>query len=251
MTTKTKLLSSKQHKAMKAGKLGYLQGIQQLQPLYRLPILGQKNTCPAAGACGRACLQFAGCNNGILNKHAPNARIARTMLWSASPEVATEQIIKELTNLYNKAERESLLCCARLNGLSDVLFPRSIYDAFNGKIQFLDYTKVAERLFQDVPDNLFLTYSYNEKTPVGLVERIYNETRFNVSMVFAGELPETWTVDGITYPVCDGDETDLRFLDPAGHIVGLRYKHPSAMPEKERDKLLKSMIAKGFVQDNR
>ena len=39
-------------------------------------------------------------------------------------------------------------------------------------------------------------------------------------MVFAGELPKTWQGK----PVINGDESDLRFLDPKGVIVGLKAK---------------------------
>lgn len=41
----------------------------------------------------------------------------------------------------------------------------------------------------------------------------------NVAAVFH-KLPETW----LGYPVMDGDDSDLRFLDPKGHIVGLKSK---------------------------
>jgi len=51
--------------------------------------------------------------------------------------------------------------------------------------------------------------------------RSLTESGINVSMVFAGKtLPDSYA--GIR--VIDGDETDLRHLDPVGVIVGLRMK---------------------------
>lgn len=50
--------------------------------------------------------------------------------------------------------------------------------------------------------------------------------RGNVAVVFdtpKGEpLPETW--EG--FPVLDADADDARFLDPPGHVAGLRFKGP-------------------------
>ena len=37
-------------------------------------------------------------------------------------------------------------------------------------------------------------------------------------------MPESWTLNGRTLPMIDGDADDLRFLDPVGIFVGLRGK---------------------------
>jgi len=42
----------------------------------------------------------------------------------------------------------------------------------------------------------------------------------NVAVVFRGELPKSY----LGFPVVNGDDTDLRFLDPKGVIVGLVEK---------------------------
>jgi hypothetical protein len=41
-----------------------------------------------------------------------------------------------------------------------------------------------------------------------------------VAVVFRNKLPEAWK----GFPVVSGDESDLRFLDPKGHVVGLIAK---------------------------
>jgi hypothetical protein len=43
---------------------------------------------------------------------------------------------------------------------------------------------------------------------------------WNVAAVFRNEIPSEWN----GYPVIDGDESDTRFLDPQGVIVGLKAK---------------------------
>ena len=50
--------------------------------------------------------------------------------------------------------------------------------------------------------------------------RILNEGG-NVAVVFRGKLPESY----LGFPVVNGDDTDLRFLDPKGVIVGLVEKY--------------------------
>ena len=42
----------------------------------------------------------------------------------------------------------------------------------------------------------------------------------NVAMVFRNQLPETYK----GFKVVNGDESDLRFLDPRNSIVGLKAK---------------------------
>jgi hypothetical protein len=69
-----------------------------------------------------------------------------------------------------------------------------------------------------MPSNYHLTFSRsedNDKSAMGVLAQGYN-----VAMVF-NKLPETYN----GYRVVNGDETDLRFLDEQGVIVGLKYKN--------------------------
>jgi hypothetical protein len=52
---------------------------------------------------------------------------------------------------------------------------------------------------------------------------------YNVAMVFDKELPKKY--EG--YKVINGDETDLRFKDKKGVIVGLKYKNNTGKGAKE------------------
>ena len=89
--------------------------------------------------------------------------------------------------------------------------------------QFYDYTKHLKRfvayLEGKLPDNYHLTYSRDETTPDTLVKSLC-ESGGNVAVVFRGSLPKTW----LGIEVIDGDDSDLRFKDGNGKIVGLLEK---------------------------
>jgi hypothetical protein len=76
-------------------------------------------------------------------------------------------------------------------------------------IQFYDYTKHSNR--KNIPSNYHLTFSRSETNE----DQILTVT-YNTAVVFE-TLPTTY----MGLPVVDGTETDLRFLDPQGVIVGL------------------------------
>jgi hypothetical protein len=101
-------------------------------------------------------------------------------------------------------------------------FP-NIFAAFPG-VRFYDYTKWPLRLRPLALDveNYSLTFSLAEDNDDKAADALARGV--NVAAVFRGELPESYTLDGVRYPVVNGDETDLRFLDPSGVIVGLSAK---------------------------
>jgi predicted secreted protein len=80
--------------------------------------------------------------------------------------------------------------------------------------------------------NYSLTYSLAESNDSHAAEAL--AAGVNVAAVFdtrkSADLPQTFTIAGITARVIDGDASDLRFLDPntgggwPGNIVGLRAK---------------------------
>ena len=89
-------------------------------------------------------------------------------------------------------------------------------------VQFYDYTKGFSRMRNylngKMPSNYHLTFSRSESNQAHC--EIIAELGGNVACVFRNELPKTW--QGMR--VINGDESDLRFRDPKGCIVGLVEK---------------------------
>lgn len=86
-------------------------------------------------------------------------------------------------------------------------------------MQFVDYTKNHLRFRRPLPANYHLTFSRSEiNEPIALDMLAQG---VNVAIPFHGTMPQTWH----GYPVVDGDDHDLRFLDPqGGYVVGLSPK---------------------------
>jgi hypothetical protein len=111
----------------------------------------------------------------------------------------------------------------RLNGTSDLAWEKypvphhgkNIFDAFS-TLQFYDYTKVLGRKVAGI-DNYHLTFSAADGNDADVQKAVAQG--MNVAVVF-DKLPETYM--GKT--VFNADDTDLRFLDPKGVILGLKAK---------------------------
>jgi hypothetical protein len=113
----------------------------------------------------------------------------------------------------------------RLNVLSDVrwesVFPW-LFTAFP-TAQYYDYSKHAKRALRFArgrgPANYHLTFSRSEKNERECLQVL--KAGGNVTVVFrSSPLPATWR----GYRIIDGDQTDLRFLDPRQVVVGLSAK---------------------------
>ena len=209
-------------KTVKGQKVGYLTAIQYLAPFN----LSGHQVCPMAEAaqCHIPCLNTAG--RGRFNA-VQQARINRTKFLFDSPSVYFAQAIKELLAAKRKARRLGLNLCVRLNGTSDLRW-EDIRDPFTRKtlfelfpyVQFYDYTKIPNRKVKHIP-NYHLTYSYAPVTHQYLDKAKDNYgLNVNLAAVFAGALPKYY----LGRDVYDGDESDLRFLDPKGVVIGLKAK---------------------------
>jgi hypothetical protein len=117
--------------------------------------------------------------------------------------------------------------CFRLNLTSDLPWEKikfngqNVFDAFP-LVTFYDYTKSVERMTAfvngEMPSNYHLTFSRSETN--GAIALAILRSGGNVAMVFRKSLPSSY----MGFEVVDGDETDLRFLDGKGKIVGLKEK---------------------------
>lgn len=204
-----RLLSVNQDaKTIKGVKKGYLTGI-----LYLLP---NKKLCPCCSpGCRKACLVSAG--KGQMTS-VSKARMRKTKMFLKNRDAFMRYLLADIQELVDRADLERLKPCVRINGTSDIPIEEElgvVLDTFPD-VQFYDYTKDWNRV-ATMP-NYHLTYSRSEKTRFGdIVEMLHNNN--NVAVVFE-EVPDEW----FGMEVIKGDETDLRFLDKKGCIVGLKAK---------------------------
>jgi hypothetical protein len=216
--TKNLLSVDTNAKTVKGQKRGFMTGILYLAPG---KLSGLINVCPNASvACDNLCLYFAG--RGAFNS-VQQARTAKTVFYVKDRETFLATLKENVTAVIRKAKAKKMVPVIRLNGTSDIGWERyTVIQAFK-TTRFYDYTKSFQRMvsFLDgkLPSNYSLTFSRsetNENDCVSILKR-----GGNVAVVFRSKtLPTHWQ----GFPVINGDENDLRFLDPKGVVVGLTAK---------------------------
>jgi len=205
------LLSVSNSKTRKGEAHGWLTGIVHLAPAK----LSGHNVCPMASkGCARACLNTAG--KGLF-PHVQAARIRRTKLLFSDRASFLFLLTEEITKLGIKAKKQGLKLAIRLNGTSDIMWERMGLIQQFPDVQFYDYTKIPSRLLGQLPSNYHLTFSRSESNEEQA--KLLSSLGHNIAVVF-DKLPKTY----MGKRVVSGDNTDLRFLDPKGVIVGLTAK---------------------------
>ena len=204
-----KLLGISNTKTLKGESLGYRTYIMHLAP----GMLSGFQVCASASSgCLKACLNLSGMGKF---SNVQDARIAKTKLFFEDRGAFMDKLVKEIQAAVKSSKKAGLIPVFRLNGTSDIRWEnipvrgyRNLFQLFPD-IQFYDYTKHSNR--KNIPDNYHLTFSRSETNE----DQILTVT-YNTAVVFES-LPTTY----LGLPVVDGTETDLRFLDPQGVIVGL------------------------------
>lgn len=207
-----KLLTINNRKTIKGQKMGWLTGILHLAPFN----LSGRNVCPFASiGCAKACLNTAGFGR---YKNVQDARIDRTRLFWDNRNAFLALLELEIKSFERKAARDGLKLAIRLNGTSDIVWERyGIIQRFP-HVQFYDYSKIPKRFIgNELPANYHLTFSRSESN--GGVAELIASMGHNVAVVFK-ELPKLF----FGKRVINGDDTDLRFLDPKGVVIGLTAK---------------------------
>lgn len=203
-------------KTAKSDKAGeYLTAIMYLAP-HKVNTKGV-NLCPKASAgCSAACLYTAG--RGRFSS-VQEARIRKADWFVADRAGFIKQLHKELKAFIIKCDKEGKKPAVRLNGTSDIQWERYLDMSLYPEVQFYDYTKWSPTDRKKRKSNYYLIYSRAEDTSDDEVK--YKLLHGNVAVVFSGKtLPKEY----LGYPVYNGDLTDLRFLDPDYHIIGLSAK---------------------------
>ena len=230
-----KLLSTGNPKILKGIEQGYNTYILHLAPYN----LSGKNVCAkATQGCIMSCLNKAG-RGGMFKKGEDTnviqkARIRKTQLFFSNRELFMQYLVADIKLAIKQSARLKLIPVFRLNGTSDLSWEKyevtvdgvtyaNIFAAFP-EVQFYDYTKVLGRKVANIK-NYDLTFSKAESNDFDV--RLAINQGYNVAAVFSTKkgqnLPETY----LNRPVYNGDESDLRFLDPRGVIVGLYAKGPA------------------------
>jgi len=215
------LLNSGNAKTRKGEKKGFITYGLHLAPSN----LSGFNVCKDASAgCAAACLNTAG--RGAMSS-VQRARIAKTRLFFSDKQKFLSDLWVEVEKSISSAARKEMTPCFRLNLTSDLPWEKikfngqSVLEAFPN-VQFYDYCKSPERMTQfingQMPKNYHLTFSRSETN--GEIALAILKSGGNVAMVFRKSLPSSF----FGHEVIDGDETDLRFLDGAGKIIGLKEK---------------------------
>jgi hypothetical protein len=215
------LLNSGNAKTRKGEKKGFITYGLHLAPSN----LSGFNVCKDASAgCAAACLNTAG--RGAMSS-VQRARIAKTRLFFSDKQKFLSDLWAEIKKSISSAARKEMTPCFRLNLTSDLPWEKikfngqSVLEAFPN-VQFYDYCKSPERMTQfingQMPKNYHLTFSRSETN--GEIALAILKSGGNVAMVFRKSLPSSF----FGHEVIDGDETDLRFLDGAGKIIGLKEK---------------------------
>jgi hypothetical protein len=214
-----KLLSTANPKIQKGTKMGYLSFILHLAPA----TLSGKETCPKRTAgCTAACLNTAG--RGGMFKKGENtnmiqkARIRKTEYFFNDRDAFMMDLYKDIQKAIKFAEKQDLIPVFRLNGTSDLSWEKytvgstdmNLFQLFPN-VQFYDYTKVLGRKVSQY-FNYHLTFSKADGNDSDVAEALMQG--MSVVAVY----------DKIPAGVPSADETDLRFLDPKGIMLGLKAK---------------------------
>ena len=226
------LLSTGNPKVLKGMKQGYNTYILHLAPAG----LSGHETCPKRTAgCTAACLNMAGRGGMFKRGETTNviqqARIRKTKLFFADRQQFMDLLVKDIKLAIKQSTKKGLVPVFRLNGTSDLSWEkyqvvvdgvsyRNIFAAFP-TVQFYDYTKVLGRKVDGIA-NYHLTFSAADGNDADVVKAI--SQGYNVAVVFGVKKTDALPASYNGLPVFNGDDSDLRFLDPARHVIGLYAK---------------------------
>jgi len=227
-----KLLSTGNPKVLKGMSQGYNTYILHLAPAN---LSGYETCAKRTDGCTEACLNLAG--RGGMFKRGENtnviqqARIRKTKMFFENRVEFMTTLVKDIELGIKQSKKMELVPVFRLNGTSDLAWEkyevvrngklfRNIFTAFP-EVQFYDYTKILGRKVKEY-SNYQLTFSAADGNDSDVL-RAMNEG-LNVAVVFGIKKTLPMPVDYLNRPVFNGDESDLRFLDPKGVIVGLYAK---------------------------
>jgi hypothetical protein len=208
-------------KVIKGNKLGFRTAILYLAPAS----MSGTNVCPMAATalCIKPCLNTSG--RGAMTG-TQMSRLRKTLFWLQFQSEAIALIKAEIAMFEARAAKQGFVLLVRLNGTSDIRYENyGIIQAFPN-VQFYDYTKLANR--RNIPANYDLTFSYSGVPAYAAYAKTAIAAGMRVAVVFRDRATvESMLSNGDTFqglPIVDGDDTDIRHLDPVGAAVALYAK---------------------------
>lgn len=214
------ILGESSAKTIKGRKIGYLTAICYLVPDEKL--------CPFAqlAGCFDGCLESAG--RGAFNS-VQQARAAKTAFFRENQRAFMLSLCADIWSHARRAKRLGLIPLVRPNGTSDIPFEniqidgKTIFQIF-ADVQFYDYTKHPSRNLEGkTAGNYDLTYSFSAITPKPIsIKGLTNKHNKRAAVVFQcqSDIPAEFR----GWPVVDGDDTDVRHIEPEQVVVALYAK---------------------------
>jgi hypothetical protein len=136
-------------KTVKGQKIGFMTGILYLAP----EKLSGYQVCPMASAgCKAACLNTAG--RGSFS-NVQKSRIAKTKWYFEDRETFMAQLVKDVSALVRKAERDGFTPLVRLNGTSDIPWERVPVKPVVGSTYAMRYGATVPNIMALFPDVQF------------------------------------------------------------------------------------------------
>lgn len=204
-------------KTSKGEKLGYRTAILYLSPADMSGV----QLCPMAriAGCEAACLYTAG-RGAMSNVHL--ARLRKTLMFLQYRAEFLALLARNIRSFVAKCRREGVTPLIRLNGTSDVRWESIAPELFAefSDVQFYDYTKIPNR--HDVPSNYDLTYSYSGVAAYAPHVAKARAKGMRLAVVFMRREDIPSSFEGLR--TVDGDDTDVRHMDPHGVVVALYAK---------------------------
>jgi hypothetical protein len=217
-------------KTIKGEKYGIKTAILYLMPAMQSGV--QLCAMAATAGCEKGCLFKAG--RGAMS-NVMLSRLRKTLYFNQYREQFMLQLQNELIRERAKAKRKGYKLIVRLNGTSDIRFENIPVSGYPNimqavpDIQFYDYTKLSNR--KNVPANYDLTFSYSGVSDYApyVAKAVAKGDR--IAVVFRNRaIVEAMLANGETFlglPIVDGDNSDIRHLEPKGVIVALYAKGPA------------------------
>jgi hypothetical protein len=226
MKNTQKLLTFDNAKTIKGEAFDYKTAILYLAPHKQNSF--RKNICALASPeCIAACLYTSGMGKF---SNVQKSRIKKTDLFIENKDKFLDILFDELNKYQNKFKNLAV----RLNGTSDIPWENfkyknnlNLFELFPN-IQFYDYTKHPKRILTNNIKNYHLTYSYAETKFSKIWTKQILKDGQNVAAVVSIPLYNELKLKNVTN-ICginlvDGDQNDLRFLDPINSLIYLKAK---------------------------